>query len=44
VVTTTFLGLFWGYVYISRRSIVAPVVSHSGFNAAEIFQYFMLAK
>jgi membrane protease YdiL (CAAX protease family) len=44
VVTTTMLGLFWGYVYLSRRSIVAPAVSHSGFNAAEIFQYFMLAK
>ena len=44
VVTTTMLGLFWGFVYVSRRSIVAPVVSHSGFNAAEIFQYFMLAK
>jgi membrane protease YdiL (CAAX protease family) len=44
VVTTTCLGLFWGYVYISRRSIVASVVSHSGFNAAEIFQYFMLAR
>ena len=44
VITTTMLGLFWGYVYMSRRSIVAPAVSHSGFNAAEIFQYFMLAK
>jgi membrane protease YdiL (CAAX protease family) len=44
VVTTTILGLFWGYIYVTRRSIVAPVVSHSGFNAAEIFQYFMLAK
>ena len=44
VLTTTILGLFWGYVYVSRRSIVAPVVSHSGFNAAEIFQYFMLAR
>jgi membrane protease YdiL (CAAX protease family) len=44
VVTTTCLGLFWGYVYISRRSIVASVVSHSGFNSAEIFQYFMLAR
>ena len=44
VVTTAMLGLFWGYVYLSRRSIVAPAVSHSGFNAAEIFQYFMLAK
>jgi membrane protease YdiL (CAAX protease family) len=44
VVTTTILGLFWGYVYVSRRSIVAPVVSHSGFNAAEIFQYFIMAR
>jgi membrane protease YdiL (CAAX protease family) len=43
VVTTTILGLFWGYVYVRRRSILAPAVSHSGFNAAEIFQYFMLA-
>lgn len=39
VLTTTMLGAFWGYVYIVRRSIVAPVVSHSGFNAAEIFMY-----
>lgn len=44
VVTTTMLGLFWGYVYIARRSIIAPAISHSGFNAAEIFQYFMLPK
>jgi CAAX protease family protein len=36
VVATTMLGAFWGFIYISRRSIVAPVVSHSGFNAAEI--------
>jgi len=44
VVTTTILGLFWGYVYVSRRSIVAPVVSHSGFNAAEILQFFLQAR
>lgn len=37
VLATTMLGAFWGWIYISRRSIVAPVVSHSGFNAAEIF-------
>lgn len=36
VVTTAMLGAFWGWTYISRRSIVAPMVSHSGFNAAEI--------
>jgi len=39
VLTTTLLGAFWGWIYISRRSIVAPVVSHSGFNAAEIFVF-----
>ena len=43
VLTTTMLGAFWGWIYISRRSIVAPVVSHSGFNAAEIF-VFLAAK
>ena len=39
VLATTILGAFWGWTYISRRSIVAPVVSHSGFNAAEIFVF-----
>jgi CAAX protease family protein len=34
--TTGVLGAFWGAVYLSRGSIVAPVVSHSGFNMAEI--------
>ncbi|MCM3878842.1 MAG: CPBP family intramembrane metalloprotease [Vicinamibacterales bacterium] len=41
VLTTTLLGAFWGYVYLTRRSIVAPVVSHSGFNAAEIFVFLL---
>ena len=44
VLTTAMLGAFWGYVYIARRSIVAPVVSHSGFNAAEIFMYLASRK
>lgn len=38
-VTTAALGAFWGIVYLSRGSIVAPMVSHSGFNAAEILRY-----
>ena len=38
-VTTAVLGAFWGLVYLKRRSIAASVVSHSGFNAAEIFRY-----
>ena len=43
VLTTAMLGAFWGWIYILRRSIIAPVVSHSGFNAAEIF-VFLAAK
>lgn len=38
-VITAALGTFWGAVYLSRGSIVAPVVSHSGFNAAEILRF-----
>ena len=39
VLTTAMLGAFWGWIYLWRRSIIAPVVSHSGFNAAEIFVF-----
>jgi uncharacterized protein len=41
VPATAMLGAFWGAVYIARRSIIAPVVSHSGFNAAEIVLYVL---
>jgi uncharacterized protein len=33
------LGLFWGLLYISRRSIVAPLVSHALFNLAQPLKY-----
>jgi membrane protease YdiL (CAAX protease family) len=39
--TTAVLGAFWGAVYLSRGSIVAPVVSHSGFNTAEIVLFMV---
>jgi uncharacterized protein len=38
-IATAMLGAFWGWVYLRRRSIASTVVSHSGFNAAEIFRY-----
>ena len=44
VVATAMLGAFWGWIYIIRRSIVAPVVSHSGFNAAEIVVFLASRK
>jgi membrane protease YdiL (CAAX protease family) len=38
-VATGGLGAIWGLVYLRRRSIIAPMVSHGGFNLAEIGSY-----
>jgi membrane protease YdiL (CAAX protease family) len=38
VVTTAALGAFWAVLYLDRRSSVAPVVSHAGFNSLEILR------
>ena len=38
VVTTGALGAFWAVLYLRRRSSVAPIVSHAGFNALEILR------
>lgn len=35
-ILTGLLGLFWGVVYLRRRSIIAPVVCHAAFNLVEI--------
>lgn len=32
------LGLFWGILYIKRRSAVMGMVNHAGFNAAQVAQ------
>jgi membrane protease YdiL (CAAX protease family) len=36
------LGLFWGVVYVMRRSVLAPMVSHAGFNLGQLLKYSML--
>lgn len=38
VVTTGLLGAFWAVVYLQRRSAIAPIISHSGFNSLEILR------
>ena len=38
-VTTAALGLFWGIVYLRRRSVASTIVSHSAFNATEILRF-----
>lgn len=35
-ITTAALGLFWGALYLIRRSVVAPAVSHAGFNLMQV--------
>jgi membrane protease YdiL (CAAX protease family) len=36
------LGLLWGAMYFWRRSAIAPIVSHSGFNSMEIVRYLTI--
>ena len=43
-IATGTLGAFWGLVYLRRRSVVAPVVSHSGFNLLQIVQFLVVGK
>ena len=41
-IATGLLGAFWGVVYLVRRSIIAPVVSHAGFNLAQVLKFLVL--
>lgn len=43
-IATGTLGAFWGFVYLRRRSVIAPVVSHSGFNLVQIIQFVAVGK
>jgi membrane protease YdiL (CAAX protease family) len=42
MIATSILGAAWGALYLLRRSIVAPMVSHAGFNLAQLAKYFVL--
>jgi membrane protease YdiL (CAAX protease family) len=43
-IATGVLGAFWGVVYLRRRSAVAPVVSHSGFNLLQLVQFLIVGR
>jgi len=36
------LGAIWGTIYFMRRSIIAPMVSHAGFNLAQLVKFIAL--
>ncbi len=40
-VATGMLGVYWGLIYLKRRSCIAPMVSHAGFDLIELAQFFM---
>ena len=41
---TTLLGAFWAVVYLKRGSVVAPLVSHSGFNLLQLVQFMAIGR
>jgi membrane protease YdiL (CAAX protease family) len=43
-VATGLLGAFWAAVYLRRRSSMAPMVSHAGFDLLQIVQFFFAPK
>ncbi len=43
-VATGLLGAFWAVVYLRRRSVVAPMVSHSGFNLLQLAQFAVMGQ
>lgn len=43
-IVTGLLGAFWGVVYVRRRSVVAPMISHAGFDLIQILQFFVVSR
>ena len=43
-IATAALGAFWGIIYLRRRSVVAPMISHGGFNLVQTLQYLVTGR
>jgi len=43
-IATGLLGAFWGTVYLRRRSAIAPMVSHAGFDLLQIVQFIFVKR
>lgn len=44
VIITASLGAYWAFMYLKRRSSIAPMVSHAGFNSLEILRLAVLGQ
>jgi membrane protease YdiL (CAAX protease family) len=43
VIVTALLGTLWSVVYVRRRSVIAPMVSHASFNLIEVIAFGLFA-
>ena len=43
VIITALLGTLWSIVYLARRSVLAPMVSHASFNLIEVISFGLVA-
>ena len=41
-IAVALLGAIWGTIYVIRRSVIAPMVSHAGFNLAQVIKFIAL--
>jgi membrane protease YdiL (CAAX protease family) len=41
-IATALLGALWGLLYLARGSTVAPMVSHAGFNLAQLVKHLSI--
>lgn len=42
VMTTATLGMYWGAIYLRRRSILGPMIGHAGFDLIQVVKYLVL--
>jgi membrane protease YdiL (CAAX protease family) len=43
-IATGSLGAGWGVIYWRRQSIIAPIISHAGFNLLQLLKYVSFAR
>ncbi|HEY3886318.1 MAG TPA: CPBP family intramembrane glutamic endopeptidase [Vicinamibacterales bacterium] len=41
---TATLGVFWGAIYLRRRSILGPMIGHAGFDLAQVLRFVIIGQ
>jgi len=40
--STAVLGAFWGAIFLARRTVLAPMIGHAGFNLAQVAKFVLM--